>query len=74
VQVGHLASSGMLKGSGQRALTFCGCRQADKSALQGCWTKGEHAGGLSSVAWDAAAMVGEHGGTVLRASVMGHLV
>jgi len=54
-----LASPGTLKGSGQGALTFCGCRWADKSAMQGCWTKGKCADGLSSVAWDTAAVVGE---------------
>src|SRR6267142_975517 len=62
----------MLKGSGQETLTFCGCRWVDK-LTQGCWTKGEHTGGWSSVACDAVAMVGVCGGTVLREVPVGLL-
>ena len=39
----------------------------------GCWTKGEHADGSSSIAWNAAAVVGEHKGTVPRTGVVGCL-
>jgi len=38
---------------------------------QGCWIKGEHKGGSSSITWDAAAMVGVCEGTVLRARASG---
>src|SRR6266850_813955 len=62
----------MPKGSEQETLTFCGCRRADK-LTQGCWTKGEHAGGWSSIACDAAAMVGVRRGTIPREVPVGLL-
>src|SRR6266850_2556983 len=55
----------MPKGSGQETLTFCGCRRVDK-LTQGCWTKGKCTGSWSSVACDAAAVVGVHRGTIPR--------
>src|SRR6266850_2026568 len=62
----------MPKGSGQETLTFCGCRRVDK-LTQGCWTKGECTGGWSSIACDAAAVVGVCGGTVPREVQVGLL-
>src|SRR6266850_455883 len=62
----------MPEGSGQETLTFCGCRRVDK-LTQGCWTKGKRAGSWSSVACDAAAVVGVHRGTVPREVLVGLL-